>query len=123
MDMPAYVQAWQNALTQMWKHWCEGEDSMAAHDYWNHAQALQLCNHLLEEDQVDQAWEGYKSILAHWPNCAESLYGLGMIMLGENPEQAIVLLEHAIQGMPATHPKRKACLAALETARAQRVKH
>ena len=123
MDMPAYAQSWQNALTQMWRLWCESDDSMAAQDHWNHVQALQLCDHLREEGQAAQAWEGYKSILAHWPNCAESLCGLGIIMLDENPEQAVILLEHAMQGMPATHPKRELCLTALAAAHSKCTKH
>ena len=123
MDMTNYVQSWQAALIQMWAHWCQSPASASAHEHWSHTQALELCDRLLKEGQTDKAWEGYKSILAHWPDCAESLYGLGMIILKDNPEQGKALLERAAHGMPTDHPKREACLAGYTAANQATIKH
>ena len=100
MNEVAYTKAFEAKLKEAWTTWCDSPQSAAAHSHMNEQNALQLCHTLMEQEAYVEAWEGYRAVLANWPNCMEALYGLGLnALLRDQPQLAEQLLTRALSAM------------------------
>lgn len=115
MDEVAYTRAFEVKLKETWTSWCNSPQSAAAHSHIDEQNALQLCRMLMEQEAYVEAWEGYRAVLANWPNCMEALYGLGLnALLRNQPQLAEQLLTRALSTMAQTgHNLQADCLATL----------
>ena len=117
MDEIKFVRAFEHALRDMWRAWCDSDAGAMAHEYGEMTESLGLCADLLGQAAYEQAWDGYRAILARWPKSEEAMYGLGMVaLLQGNAEVALSLLNsaaHAMVNEAGNHPLAADCLAAL----------
>lgn len=110
-----FTREFEAKIRSVWQAWCNSPAADAAKDHQNQREALQLCSMLMQQGDYTQAWNGYKSILTQWPQCAEALYGLGLnALLSGQPQQAEQLLSRALSMMMQTgHFLQADCLATL----------
>lgn len=115
LDEVGFTREFEAKIRSVWQAWCNSPAADAAKDHQNQREALQLCSMLMQQGDYAQAWNGYKSILTQWPQCAEALYGLGLnALLSGQPQQAEQLLSRALSMMMQTgHFLQADCLATL----------
>lgn len=101
LDAGHFAKQFTQALRKLWQRWTESPQAEAARTHAHLQESLQLSASLMAQGEYAVASDAYRSILAHWPDNGEALFGFGMalMLLNQDTRSVRAILERAAHAL------------------------